>query len=97
MQVKLHFMEDFREPILDGPLFLTLRSQAIAAPGDFFYAFGQRCRVVAVFNIIARHVAESMWWIEGATSLEDYKATWEHLHPSRPLDSYMVAHMFVRE
>jgi len=96
-QIKIPFMERFKEPMLNGTKTMTSRTKIYGAKGDFFEAFCHGFRLDSIdaqpFKII-----ELQWQAEGCSSKEDFLAVWKQIHPRKTFepDELLFVHRFHR-
>jgi hypothetical protein len=85
-EVKIPFLERFREPMLNDQKTMTSRTKIYGAAGNMFYAFGELFRIDEVqcqpFNVIV-----AQWQAEGCSSKEDFLTVWKQIHPRHTPDA----------
>jgi len=95
MQVKIPFLERFREPMLNGIKTMTSRTRKYGEVGDTFDVFGSTFQITQVCRLELGDIA-SFWKEEGCQTLDDFVKTWEKIHPNRPyrLSDRFYVHRF---
>ena len=98
-EVKIPFMERFREPMLNGTKTVTSRTKKYGVKGDWFRVFGAKFVIDRVDSKPLGYVAAVLWEPEGAISNEEFIEIWGKIHPRKGwLPSQMVyVHLFHKE
>lgn len=92
-EVRVPFLEEFQEPMLNCVKTWTARNEIYGEPGDYFHAFNVRFTIVQVVRRNLREVAFLYWREEGCRSPEHFIAVWNRLHPRKGYDpEHLVWH-----
>ena len=83
-QVKIPFLERFREPMLNGIKTQTARTKRYGKEGDTFEVFGTTFKIFSITKMQLREIANH-WKEEGCDSKQDFQSIWMDLHPRRDL------------
>ena len=81
MKVKIPFLPQFKDPMLDGQKVMTTRSKKYGNIGDTFEAFGEEFIITSVFKLSLGHIAVMYHKEEGFKSKQDFIKLWKKLHP----------------
>lgn len=79
MEVKIPFMDEFKDVLLDGTKTWTSRTRRYGKAGDTFRAFGHEFEIVKVEKRVLWDVANH-FKEEGCKSAEHFKDVWRKLH-----------------
>lgn len=93
MKVKVPFMPQFRDALLDGKKLMTCRTKPLGKKGDTFEAFGEEFVIELVRKITLKEVAKH-YRLEGLRSPEEFEQLWAKLHPRKGFvpDQEVYAH-----
>ena len=96
-QVKIPFLERFREPMLNGTKTMTSRTKIYGAKGDFFEAFSAEFRLDSV-DAVPFAVIVPQWKAEGCSSRADFLGVWRQIHPRKVFEDneLLFVHRFHR-
>ena len=86
MKVNIPFMEQFREPMLDGTKTCTSRTKKYGKEGDTFEAFGVMFEIQRVYRLPLRIVASRLYTDEGFNQPKDFINIWRRLHSRKGYD-----------
>jgi len=79
IEVKIPFMDEFKEVMLMGTKRQTARNKRYCQAGDVFHIFGAMFTVTRVYKCDLATVALA-YEAEGCTSEEDFIGVWVRLH-----------------
>jgi len=82
-EVKIPFMERWKDAMLSGQKTCTSRVKQCAREGDTFRVFGATFKIMGVQKTTLRVVAAYYYLREGCLSPIDFQLAWVKLHPRR--------------
>lgn len=85
-EIKIPFLERFREPMLNGQKTQTARTQWYGHKGDTFPAFGAKFTLTVEPYPASLSAIAADYAIEGCASRDDFFEVWKSIHPRRLLD-----------
>jgi len=98
-EVKIPFLERFREPMLNGTKYMTSRTKRYGKKGDTFTAFGAEFKLLNDPFLLPLKNIIMEWKAEGFESIGDFQLTWCQIHPRRKfedLEEKFWVHVFRR-
>lgn len=98
MMVKIKFLDEFRDLLLDGFKTCTARPKRMGRAGDHFEIFGATFKIVGVDKRELHYVATRLYQPEGFPSITDFIECWERIHPRAgyKADTKVFVHHFRR-
>jgi hypothetical protein len=84
-EVKIPFLERFREPMLNGAKYMTTRTKKYGDVGDTFEAFGAVFVIEGLDKLPLAWIVDA-WKAEGCQSKDDFLNVWRQIHPNRTVD-----------
>lgn len=99
MKVKIPFLPEFQEPMLDGRKRWTSRTKHYGQKGDTFDKFGATFEITATFKLPLGVVAHHNFLEEGFNNSKEFIDCWNRLHPRKGYvpDQEVWVHVFKKK
>ena len=97
-EIHIPFLDQFKEPMLNGTKTMTSRNSWYGTLGDVFTAFGATFKIVAQQKILLGVIAHHHFLEEGFNSADEFIECWKRLHPRKGYtpDLWVKVHIFKR-
>lgn len=97
-EVKIPFLQEFKERMLSGQKTATTRSKKYGDSGDTFKIFGAEFRIIKTLKMPLSAIAYAFYKQEGFETRQGFVNIWNRLHPRRGYqpDDKKFIHFFVK-
>ena len=79
--VKIPFLPEFKDRMINGLKTATTRTRPMGDPGDYFVAFGKEFQIYSVINMELEMVVEEYFKQEGFKTPQEVIDIWNKIHP----------------